>query len=814
MNTCSKTHSLFLTLLFILGFAFSAQAQVGKISGKIIDGQKQALSFATVVLLQANDSSMVKADYTQEDGTFALPGLAAGTYLLQVSNIGFVAVVQTIDLAAGEQKELVPLQLAIATTQLGEVVVKTQRPLIEVKTDKTVFNIEGSINATGSDALELLRKSPGVVVDGSDNILLQGKTGVRVHIDGKPSPLSPQELATFLRSLQSSEINAIEIITNPSAKYEAEGNAGIINIRLKKDKRYGFNANLNLGGAYGKYPKSNNSFSFNQRNKQSNFFGSYGLNVSKNEDYINLFREQGGQAFDQTSVNTRNATSHNIKTGLDWFINDQETVGFLVNGNINHTDWSNFSRTPISAINAENISQVLIADNTNEAARGNFNFNLNYEWKDTLGRSLNLDADYGLFRSELSSWQPNFYKDASETRIFDERFFSTDAPIDIDIYTLKGDYEQNWLGGKLGVGFKSSVVQTNNIFDFFNIEDETPILDIDRSNQFEFSENINAIYGTYKKQIGRKWNLQLGLRMEQTNSIGDLTSGKQNEVDKVERHYLDFFPSGGLTYSPNRQNQWRINYSRRIDRPTYQDLNPFEFKLDELSFRRGNPFLRPQYTNSIQLTHTYKYVLNTTLSYSHTSDFFAQVSDTLGVDQNFISQRNLADRKNISLSISYPFSINKWWSVYANTSVYNTQYDAEFEEGKTINLNATSFTFYGQNTISLPATFKLQISGFYSAPGIWGGTYESGSIHGIDIGVQKKIFNEKGNIKLTLTDIFRGMPWTGVSEFGGLLIRASGGWESRQVRLNFSYRLGNDQMKAARKRKTGLQDEAKRIGTN
>ena len=812
-----KAHTLGIRFTLLLGILLLGKlltAQDARLQGRVLDDTKNSMSFATVVLLKAQDSTMVKADYTQEDGSFELPALKAGSYLLQITNIGFEPAYEMVVLGEGEKKIIAPIQLQVATAQLKEVVVKTQRPLIEVKTDKTVFNVEGSINATGSSAMELLRKSPGVVVDGSDNILLQGKTGVRVYIDGKPSPLGAAALAAYLNSLQSSEINAIEIITNPSARYDAEGNAGIINIRLKKDKRYGFNANVNLGASYGIYPKTNNSVSFNQRTKQTNFFGSYGLNVSKSEDFINLFREQSGQTFDQRSVNTRNTTTHNVKTGLDWFINKQETFGILINGNVSQADWTNYSRTPIAFANAATINQILIADNTNDSQRDNFNFNLNYQWRDTLGRSLNLDADYGLFRSEVFSMQPNFYKDPSEQVTLFERVFSTDAPTEIDIYTVKGDYEQNWAGGKLGLGFKSSLVNTNNIFDFFNVEDETPVLDIDRSNQFEFSENINALYATYKKQMGRKWNLQLGLRLEQTNSLGDLTSEKENEIDKVERHYLDFFPSGGLTYSSNRLNQWRVNFSRRIDRPTYQDLNPFEFKLDELSFSRGNPFLRPQYTNSVQLSHTYKYVLNTTLSYSHTTDFFAQVSDTLGVDKNFISQRNLADRKNISLSVSYPFNIRKWWSVYASTSVYNTQYDATFEEGKSINLNATSFSFYGQNTITLPADWKLQLSGFYNAPGIWGGTYESGRIYSVDFGVQKKVFNGKGNVKLSVTDIFLGMPWSGISEFGGLVIRANGGWESRQVRFNFTYQFGNDQVKASRKRKTGLQDEAKRIGNN
>lgn len=813
MEYYKKNSTRLASIIVCFFLCLQLSAQKSSLKGIVVDEQNAPVPFATVLLLSANDSTMIKADYTKEDGTIWIQNIQAGSYLIQISNIGSKGIIQAISFQKNEVKLLGKIRLFDSATELNEVIVKAQKPLIEVQTDKTIFNVEGSINATGSDALELLRKSPGVVVDGSDNILLQGKTGVRIYIDGKPSPLSRTELSAYLRSLQSTEINAIEIITNPSAKYEAEGNAGIINIRLKKDKRFGLNTTLNLGASYGVYPKTNNSISFNHRSKKSNLFGSYGLNLGKSESFINLFRRQAGQEFDQESINTQTYNTHNIKTGMDWYIDDRQTFGILINGNISNTEANNYSRTGIGQVNAGMLDQVLIATNQNDSDRSNFNFNLNYQLADTSGRVLNLDADYGRFRSQFDSWQPNLYKNATETQTLEERTFSTDAPIEIDIYTLKGDYEQKYKGGQLGFGFKTSLVKTNNIFNFFNIEDGAPIIDLDRTNQFEFSENINALYATYSKSLNRKWKIQLGIRAEQTNSVGDLTSAKENAENKVDRHYLDFFPSAGLTYNPNRMNQWRLNYSRRIDRPTYQDLNPFEYKLDELSFRRGNAFLRPQYTNSFQLAHTYKYVLTTTLSYSHTSDYFAQVSDTTETTRNFISQRNLADRKNISLNISYPFSVAKWWGVYANVSVYNTQYNADFGEGKTIDLSATAFSFYGQNNISLPSDLKLQISGFYSSPGIWGGTYESGSIFGIDVGIQKKVFQDRGNIKLTVTDIFRGMPWNGISEFGGLYIEANGGWESRQVRLNFTYRFGNDEVKKARKRKTGLQDEMKRIGS-
>lgn len=803
--------TLLAALLLLQGFYSYSQT----LTGRVLDAEEEAVPFATVMLLNAADSAMIKAGYTEENGQFTLRNFGSGEFQLQITSVGlddylsdpilFEKKDQTIDLSV--------IEMGATGTDLALVVVKSTKPLVEVLPDKTVFNVENSINATGNSALELLRKSPGVVVDGNDNVLLQGKTGVRIYIDGKPSPLTGADLTSYLRSMQSSEIEAIEIITSPSARYEAEGNAGIINIRLKKDRRLGMNGTLNAGFGYGEFAKSNNSVSMNYRNKKSNYFGTYGLNVGKNANYTNLLRRQNGNEFDQRSKMINRGPSQNFKAGADYFLNDRHTIGVMVNGNIADREMTNSSRTPFGSLATGEIDQILVADNTNDMDRANLNANLNYAFRDTLGTSLTLDADYGYFRGRVDSWQPNRYLDPVDNSVILERFFRTNAPTDIDIYTFKGDYERRFLGGQLGVGFKLALVETDNTFEFFNIVDNDPVLDIDRTNQFAYSENINAAYVTYSRKVNQRWAFEAGLRVENTNSQGDLTSQKDNEFESVNRNYTDIFPNAGVTYNLNKKNSFGLNYSRRIDRPNYQNLNPFEFKLDELTFQRGNPFLRPQYTNTLQLRHTFAYRLNTSISYSHTNDFFAQLTQPAGEGSNasYITQENIAERKNLSLSVSMPFALAKWWQVYANASVYNTDYYADFGEGNIVDLNATAFNIYAQNTFMLPAGFKFQLSGFYNSPGIWGGTFESVRMYSLDVGLQKSFLDGKANVKLSLSDIFNTMQWGGISDFGGLYLEAGGGWESRQLRLNVSYNFGNDEVKGARKRKTGLEDERNRI---
>lgn len=795
-------------------FATAQNNATATLVGKIFDTETQPITFANVVLYAKADSSMAKVEVTNENGTFRMEGIAPATYWLETKYIGFETYrSKFLDLKAGQVLNLPTINLAGAATDLETVEVKAQRALIEVQPDKTVFNVDGSINATGNTALELLRKSPGVVVDNNDNIILSGKNGVQIYIDGKPSPLGMADLAAQLRAMQSSEIDAIEIITNPSAKYDAEGNAGIINIRLKKDKSLGFNANVNLGYARGINARYNASTNFNYRNKKANIFGTYSFNDGKSQSWIDLYRIQNKVLYDQQSVTVNDGANNSLKLGTDFFLNKKSTLGLMVNGYVNDRNWVSTNFTPIS--NFANGSPIdtlryLDARSENDGIRQNLNANINYQFDNQKGVTWNIDADWGIFRNDTETYQPNFYRAADGETYQDTIIATFQAPTDIDIYTFKIDHERKLWGGQLGAGLKFSYVKTDNTYDFYNVEEGVEVLDIDRTNNFVFDENINAAYLSFTKSI-KKYTLNLGLRAEQTNSEGVLTALKPTNNDRVARHYLNFFPSAGISYQADPKNQLRFNYSRRIDRPSYQDLNPFEFKLSEISFAKGNPFLQPQYTHNVSVSHTFNYRLTSSLSYSHTTDFFANISDSLGTTRSFLQTINLDFQKVISLTVSAPFSPKDWWNTYTNISAFRTHNRADLGEGRIVDVRAATLSLYHQSTFQLPKDFSLEVSGWYSSPSIWGAVYKTDAIYSVNAGVQKRLWKNRATLKVSISDIFLTTPWHGVQDFAGFYVDASGGWESRVVRVNFSYLLGNNQVKKTRKRETGLEEEVKRV---
>ncbi len=793
---------------------FSLNMMAQKISGLVKDETGKAFTGSTVTLLRAKDSVAVKYTATKADGQYVFEGITPGSFIVKSTFVGhktsFSDVVELVatDVAVND---VVMEKLA---GNLGEVIVTAKKPMVEIKADKTILNVEGTINATGSDALELLRKSPGVMVDKDDNLSLSGKTGVQVYIDGRPSPLAGKDLADFLKSLQSSNVEAIEIITNPSAKYEAAGNAGIINIRLKKNKSFGTNGSVNAGWAIGTYPKYNGGLSLNNRNKRTNVFGSYNYNHNKNINTMQFYRSVADTLFDQRNNMLSRGRNHNYKAGLDYTINKKSSLGFIVSGSISDNEMESESRTPISYIPTNTLVKNLYADNTSSMSRNNVNVNGNYRYVDTAGRELNLDADFAEYHIDNDQMQPNIYYDPSGQNELSRVIYNMIAPSNINLYSFKADYEQNFKKGKLGIGGKVGFVNTDNDFRRFNVFSNGKVLDTLRSNRFDYEENINALYVNYNRPF-KGFAIQVGLRAENTNLTGTstgqkLTGGNYVGYDSTfKRNYTDLFPSFAITFNKNPMSQVGFSFSRRVDRPAYQDLNPFEFKLDEYTFQKGNTNLRPQYTNSFGITHSYKYKLNTRLNYSHVSDIFSQLIDTAETSKSFISKQNLATQDIVSLNISYPFTYKKFSSFFNVNSSYSA-FKANFGPGREVNLDVFSYNLYMQNSVKIGKTWTAELSGFYTSPSIWQGTFESKSMGGIDIGAQKTILKGKGTIKTTVTDVFNTMRWSGTSNFAGQFMRASGKWESQQFRMNFSYRFGNSQVKAARQRKNALEEENKR----
>ncbi|MCB0569325.1 MAG: TonB-dependent receptor family protein, partial [Phaeodactylibacter sp.] len=390
------------------------------------------------------------------------------------------------------------------------------------------------------------------------------------------------------------------------------------------------------------------------------------------------------------------------------------------------------------------------------------------------------------------------------------RVNSTDSPTDIDIYTFKLDHERPLLGGQLGAGLKMAYISTDNTFNFYDLYDGGPVLNTGLSNIFLYKENINAGYINYTRQI-KKLGLQLGLRVEQTNTTGKLDSYREGEDERFDRHYVDYFPSGGLTYAPNEKHNFQLSYSRRINRPSYQDLNPFLGKLDELTYEQGNPFLQPEYANNIQLTHSFNHRFNTTLSFGYTQDLITRIIDTAQANAAYITWLNLAEQYNYSLNFNAPVTMSEWWSSFYSLTGSYTENKADYGGGKTVDLARPTFNIYSQQTFRLPWDLSLELSGWYNSPSIWGGAFKMESIWSVDAGIQKKIMDGRGNIRLAVSDIFKSNEWNGVTEFGALYMEAGGGWDSRRFRMSFSYLIGNQQVKSVRNRPTGLEDEQNRV---
>jgi len=808
--------------LVLLCSLFTIIANAQKINGSVKDENGKAKKGVTVSLLRSKDSSVVKYAPTNENGGFQFANVAAGEYRVSTSHVGYSPVFSSAVTVGNDDVSIPEIKLSKQPAAMEAVTVTSKKPIVEVKADKMIVNVEGTTNAVGNDALELLRKSPGVMVDKDDNLSLSGKNGVQVYIDGKPSPLTGQDLSNYLKSLQSAQIESFEIISNPSAKYEAAGNAGIINIRLKKNKSYGTNGSINGGYNIGTYAKYNGGISFNNRNKYTNIFGNYNYNQGINVSTFDLYRTQSDSTFSQVNRMKSRNKGHNFKVGADYFINAKSTIGFVVNGNISENNMASKGPTDIGVENTGELVRLLDASSNNDMKRSNVNFNGNYRYAKQGGSELNIDADYGFFNLRSNQFQPNSYYSLPTKTYLYSNVYRMIAPTDIDIMSLKVDYEQNFKKGRLGYGAKIGYVKTDNDFGRYNVLGLTPtspqVLDTGSSNRFVYKENINAGYVNYNRAF-KGFMIQAGLRIENTDSKGESTGIQWNPVTQkfddnfdssIHRNYTDFFPSAAVTFNKNPKSMFNITYSRRIDRPAYQDLNPFEFKLNDYTYQKGNTQLKPQYTNSFGITHTYMYKLNTTLNYSHVKDIFAQLPDTTQSSKAFMTKKNLATQDIISLNISYPFSY-KWYSFFANVNSYYSKYKADFGGGdRKINQDVYAVSFYMQNSFKLGKGFTGEISGFYNSPTLWQGIFKSISMYAVDGGLSKSLFKGKATMKATVSDIFHTLKWSGETNFTGTYGKASGRWESRQFKINFSYRFGNSQVKAARQRKSALDEENKR----
>ncbi|NNK87636.1 MAG: TonB-dependent receptor [Flavobacteriaceae bacterium] len=795
-----------ITIITAISWIFTAQAQF-QVSGTTTDQDDIPIFSAVVSLFKPDKEQFIKAAISEEDGTFILRNIPAGDYILNISSLGYSEYNSEV-IAVNSNLDLGRLIMETDSETLEEVTITAEKPMVQVLADKTVFNVENTINAVGDSGLELLRKAPGVILDNNDNLIVEGKSGVLIYIDDKPSILRGEDLINYLKTIQASDIESIEIITQPSSKYDAEGNAGIVNIRFKRDKSLGTNGSVTSGLTYGEFARYNTSVSFNNRSKKTSLYGSFSNSFGESLSFINLFRTQNNTVFDARTETINDNLSNNIRLGFDYYATKASTFGIILNGNFGNFESDSDSRTPIIPDGNIAPEQILVAGSDSENKTSNLYANVNYSYRGEKNTTVNVDLDYGRYDRDRTNLQPNSYFNPDETELISETINFMVTPITIDLFTAKVDFEQPLLKGVFSAGVKYSNIITDNQFDFFDRINGEDIINVERTNDFTYDEQINAAYINFNRKY-EKFNFQIGLRVENTISDGILTALQEEQNDRVQRNYTDWFPSGGITYQMNQKNQFALNYSRRVQRPNYQSLNPFEYKIDELSFSKGNPFLQPQYTDNLKLSHTYNYRLTTSISYSFVQDYFARITEAVGDDQNFLTTRNVANQEVINLGISYPTRFNDWWNIYFSLNAYRSIFEATNADFVPISQNTLSL--YAQNTFSLPKGFRAEVSGWYSSPSIWGGTYRTKSLGSLNLAFQKQFFDDKLTARLAFNDILFTSPWEGDTEFGALAINGSGGSDSRQVRFNLTYNFGRNEIKKARSRETGLEDEKSRI---
>ncbi|AQG79164.1 TonB-dependent receptor domain-containing protein [Spirosoma montaniterrae] len=782
--------------LFILA-TLSAMAQT--ITGTIQDTNRQPAPFAVVKLLRAADSTLATGTITDETGRYTFTNVADGAYRVETSMVGMQTISSSrLTLSGNQPTTLEPLILRASEQTLAAVNVRAQKPYVEQQIDKTVLNVADNATAQSKTAYELLQEAPGVVIDPNETIKMAGKQGAIVFIDGKPTNLSSADVANLLRATPASSIDKVELITNPSARFDAQGGAGIINIRFRRDKSLGLNGSVSGGYGQSDHHRANAALDLNYRAKRVNLFG----NLSGTDNFqitnVLLDRLAAGSQFLQRGYDSDGTRAVVYKAGADYFIDARQTLGLVVSGNSSANRFGTYTTTNI--LNQQQVVDTSLVNRVENPSWNNrVNAALNYRYADTLGLEINLDADVTRFSNTAPNTITSNYFGTDGQPLFGlrNRF---DASTTIGIVTLKADGVKEWKARrlKLEAGLKHTDVATDNNLLAFSGLPEQP--DLSRTNRFTYREVVSAAYASLNRSAG-KWAMQAGLRAEHSDVRGRSTDLLNQRIARPDTGYLNLFPTAFVQYQATQSSLFSVNYGRRINRPSYQDMNPFVYPIDPYTSTRGNPFLRPSYTHNIEAGWTYKWATSLKVSYSRTNQFATDVVQ----QQGFIAYQTIANVGRVdalNLSISTPYQFTKWWSLYAYAGATWNRFVGQFSATEAFDQRAFAFDGYMQHSFTVSKSWSAQASGFWSAP-TKQTVYRIGGLGALNLSLQKKVMQERGKLTLAVDDLLNTMRWRQSADFQSQQFRIDRKWESRRVSIRFSYRFGSNDVKAARDRETG-----------
>ncbi|MBE9464422.1 outer membrane beta-barrel protein [Dyadobacter subterraneus] len=813
-----KTIITSLLILFLTKFVV-AQTTDKTISGTIKDTRNEVLPGTTVRLLQAIDSTLIKGEITDVNGSFQFNNLENNTYLLAITAVGqkpFTSVPLTIDSVHSMISLPVIILLPAKSVELNEVTVKAKKPLIVQEIDKTTVNVEAMISSATSNTLEILEKTPGVSVSSNGDVSLNGRGGVLVLIDGRSTYMSGADLAAYLKSLPGGMLEKIELMDNPPAKYDAAGNA-IINIRLKKNRVGGFTGNVAAGISIGRYVRSNDALNLNYNYKKVNLFANLGYGFEKNyslDKYDRRFYDTSNELTSTVNlvnklINTNNFLSANF--GLDFTATAKTTLGVIVNLNGGNRN-GNFNYTSRNFNAAHELDAIGSGSTESTDKRNNTGINLNLLHKlNTTGREFSADVNYLKYNTSANQILQNstFLPDGLLNNRND---FLYEIPSDINIYTAKADYVHPLKNkAKMEAGIKTSMVDNDFVFNYFDENGNSQTIDNSKSNHFKYKENVNAAYVNGQK-TWKRFGAQLGVRFENTHARGRQLGNEIVEEMTFTKNYSGLFPSIFLNYKLDDKgiNTFGIMAVRRINRPNYQLLNPFIFFKDQYSYSSGNPGLTPQYQNRVELKYQHKQFLNMGLSYNEFSDLFFQTTQT--VDSIFISRpENIAKGYMVLLNTTVSVSPTKWW--YINTTLrlsHITTQGKIYTENLDIALNMARFEM--NNYLTLGKNWNAELGGYYASTDITGQAI-TGGMYRVNASVQKKIMNGKGSIRISAEDVFHSWVYhnrsVSLKQSDFTQITKT---DTPRIGFAFTYRFGKDTF--ARKRKynnNGTDDEKERV---
>lgn len=806
--------TLFAILTFLL-INLNALAQAGNtISGTVKDFRNESLPGATVRLLNATDSTLITGEVTDTNGNFRFANLTSKTYVLVISAMGqkdFKSTVLTIDAAHSSIALPAIILLPAKSIELGEVVVKAKKPLIEQEMDRTIVNVGSMIGSATSNTFDVLAKTPGVSVNANGEISLNGRAGVMVLIDGRSTYMSGADLAAYLKSLPGGVLDKIELMDNPPARYDAAGNA-VIDIRLKKVRAGGLTGSVALGGSQGRYARSNDALNLNYNQRNLNLFANLGYSYEKNyseDDFSRRYYTETGVLKSRVELKNNQQTAangYNINLGMDLTATPKTVFGTIVNLN-GSTRKGNFSyesaqRDALNALAGTGSGSTVSNDTRRNTS---INTNMLHKFNDK-GRELTVDANYLHYHTQG--------RQDLENRLFNEEgdnvsreLFRYRTPSEINIYTLKADYVHPLKDkARLEGGFKSSYVDNDFVFNHYNANDGQAVIDNRRSNHFRYRENINAAYVSVEKRW-KRFGMQLGLRLENTLAKGNQLGNDSVLAMRFTKNYTQLFPSIFFNYKLNAKNAFVLMAVRRINRPNYQMLNPFVFYRDQYTYSAGNPHLTPQYQERLELKYQHKNFLNMGLSYNR---FTHGIFTTIQAQGDTFTSRpdNIARGYMVLLNTSVSGQVASWW--YNSTTLRLSRITMKGPlYTETLNYGTNVARLEINNFFNLGNGWNAELGGYYASRDV-NGQAQTSDMFRVNGGIQKKIWKGKGTVAVSFEDLFHSWVYHNRS----FSIRQSDYYQinrtdTQRISMALNYKFGKETFLRKRRHNNNASDDEK-----